>query len=55
MTIKEYCKPIHKLPVDEIGTADVLAVLTPMETGRPNGVAAARPDRGHPEFLPLGP
>ena len=30
MTMREYCKPLRKMPVDQIQTADVLRVLKPL-------------------------
>jgi integrase len=35
MTLKSYCEPIRRLPVDEITTEDVLAILQPLWTRVP--------------------
>ncbi len=35
MTLKTYCEPIRRLPVDEITTEDVLAILQPLWTRVP--------------------
>ena len=47
MTLTVYAKPLRKLPVAEVSTDDVVAVLRPIwsDEGR-DGVPAARTDRG---------
>jgi integrase len=42
MTLTEYCKPLRDMPVDEIGTKDVLAVLTPLWTKTPETASRLR-------------
>ena len=41
-TIKTYCEPLHKLPVDEIDTSAVLKVLTPIWTRIPETASRVR-------------
>jgi integrase len=42
MTLTEYCKPIRNMPVDQIATKDVLAVLTPLWTKTPETASRLR-------------
>jgi integrase len=42
MTINTYCKPLHNLRVDEIGTGAVLSVLTPIWTRAPETASRLR-------------
>jgi len=42
MTTTAYCKPIANIPIDQIGTADVLKVLTPMWTKKPETASRLR-------------
>jgi integrase len=42
MTINEYCAPIRSLPVDQIDTESVLAVLTPLWTRAPRTASVLR-------------
>ena len=45
MTLREYAKPIRDLPVNEITTADVLAVLTPIWNEKPETASRLRSRR----------
>ena len=42
MTMQEYCKPIRNLPVDKIDTNQVLSVLKPLWTTRPETASRLR-------------
>ena len=42
MTLTKYCEPISDLPVNEITTADVLAVLTPIWNDKPETASRLR-------------
>jgi integrase len=42
MTLKEYCKPIRGVPVDKVTTEDVLKVLKPLWTSRPETASRLR-------------
>lgn len=42
MTMKEYCKPIRSMPVDQIQTADVLRVLKPLWKSVPETASRLR-------------
>ena len=42
MTLKEYCKPIRGIPVDKVTTEDVLKVLKPLWTSRPETASRLR-------------
>jgi hypothetical protein len=41
-TLTDYCRPIRALPVDRIGTANVLAVLEPLWTRAPETASRLR-------------
>jgi integrase len=41
-TLASYCRPIHKLPVDQIGAEDVLAVLRPIWRQAPETASRLR-------------
>lgn len=42
MTIDRYCAPLHNIPANEIATADVLAVLTPIWSKIPETASRVR-------------
>ena len=42
MTLKKYCAPIRSKPVDEVDTADVLAILTPLWKRAPETASRLR-------------
>lgn len=42
MTLKEYCKPIRGIPVDKVTTEDVLKVLKPLWTSKPETASRLR-------------
>ena len=42
MTLQEYAKPLRSIPVDEIGTDDVLKVLRPIWTAKPETASRVR-------------
>jgi integrase len=42
MTLAEYCKPLRRLPVDQIGTEDVLSVLKPLWSVKPETASRVR-------------
>ena len=42
MTLREYAAPIRRLPVDKVTTDDVLAVLKPIWTEKPETASRVR-------------
>lgn len=42
MTLKEYCKPIRGIPVDKVTTEDILKVLKPLWTSKPETASRLR-------------